>query len=173
LPFAYTIIRPSAVYGPRDVDFLALFKQLKSGLGIYPGNRDSYVSAIYVEDLVNGILEAALHESASNQTYFLTREISLTWQHIYHIMADIWKNKLREINLPFGLVVVAGHLGDLYSKVTGRVTVMNSKKIDLARPRYWVCSAEKAMTDFGFSPQTKIEQGLQQTFNWYKTAGWL
>ena len=172
-PFDHTIIRPSAVYGPRDVDFLALFKQLKSGLGIYPGNKDSYVSAIYVEDLVQGILDAATAERSKNQTYFLTREISLTWRQIYKIISMIWERKLLEINLPFGLVALAGNLGDVYSKITGQITVMNSKKIDLARPKYWVCSAEKAMKDFGFEPKTPIEDGLKQTFDWYKQAGWL
>lgn len=173
LDFPYTIIRPAAVYGPRDVDFLALFKQLKNGLGIYPGNRNAYVSTIFVTDLVEGILKAATNKVGSNQTYFMTREIALTWEEIYRMIAEIWGSRLKELNLPFGLVAMAGQLGDLYAKATGRITVMNSKKIDLARPKYWVCSSEKAQRELQFVPSTQIEQGLQQTFEWYKEAGWL
>ncbi len=173
LPFDYTVIRPAAVYGPRDVDFLTLFKQLKSGIGIYPGNRDSYVSAIHVDDLVNGIIEAATHDKARNQTYFLTREVALSWQEIYEHIVSIWGSTLREVNLPFGLIELAGKVGDVYSRATGKITVLNSNKIDLARPRYWICSSEKAIADFNFAPDIAIPDGLAHTFNWYKEAGWL
>ncbi len=78
-----------------------------------------------------------------------------------------------EINLPFPLISLAGNLGDIYSRITGKITVMNSKKIDLARPKFWVCSADKAMKDFGFDPKTEITRGLQRTFQWYKAEGWL
>lgn len=173
LPFSYTTIRPAAVYGPKDVDFLALFKQLKNGLGIYPGNRNSFVSTIYVTDLVDGIINAAMHENTKNQTYFLTKDIAVTWHQIYSLIADLWGSTLREINLPFGIISIAGSLGDIYSKITGKITVLNSKKIDLAKPAYWVCSSEKAQKDFGFDPQTTLSGGLRKTFNWYKEAGWL
>ncbi|MEM8488545.1 MAG: NAD-dependent epimerase/dehydratase family protein, partial [Bacteroidota bacterium] len=168
LPFPYTIIRPAAVYGPRDVDFLALFKQLKNGLGIYPGNRKSYVSTIYVDDLVNGILDAAQHSQATDKTYFLTNEVAVSWEQIYKHIADIWSSRLFEINLPIGIIAAVAKLGDLYSKVTGKVTVLNSKKIDLARPKYWVCSSEQAAHDFGFKPQMALAAGLKETFDWYK-----
>ncbi len=173
LPFPYTIIRPAAVYGPRDVDFLALFKQLKSGLGIYPGNRNSYVSTIYVDDLVNGILDASQHPAASDKTYFLTNEVAVSWQQIYQHIAAIWSSRLWEINLPIGIIAAVAKLGDLYSKATGKITVLNSKKIDLARPKYWVCSSAQAAEDFGFEPQTALAPGLQETFDWYKASGWL
>ncbi len=173
LPFPYTIIRPSAVYGPRDVDFLALFKQLKRGLGIYPGNRDSYLSVIHVHDLVEGIIQASSHDKAIDQTYFLTKEVSLAWHHIYRMISEIWGSQLLELNLPFGLMSLAGKFGDLYSKTTGQITMLNSKKIELSKPKYWVCTAEKAQYDFGFGPEIEIERGLQSTFEWYKEAGWL
>lgn len=172
-PFDYTIIRPAAVYGPRDVDFLALFKQLKSGLGIYPANKHSYVSTIYVDDLVAGIIDSSRHTSAQNQTYFLTNEVAISWQEIYQIISALWERKLLEINLPFPLISFAGKMGDLYSRTTGRITVMNSKKIELAKPKYWVCSSQKARTDFGFQPMMGLTKGLFETFKWYKKAGWL
>ena len=173
LPFPYTIIRPAAVYGPRDVDFLALFKQLKSGFGLYPGNKHSFVSTIYVDDLVKGILDATSHAAASNKTYFLTKEIAVSWQQIYRIIAEIWPSRLFEINMPIGIIAAVARLGDLYSRASGNITVLNSKKIDLARPRFWVCTSEQANDDFGFQPQMSLAPGLQETFNWYKASGWL
>jgi nucleoside-diphosphate-sugar epimerase len=49
LPF--TIVRPSAVYGPRDRDFLTIFKQARRGIGLYPASRGRYLSVIHVRDV--------------------------------------------------------------------------------------------------------------------------
>ena len=171
--FPWTIVRPAAVYGPRDVDFLQLFKQLRLGLGIYPGNRDSYVAIVHVDDLVDGILLAATSESSRNQTYFLTHEVAVPWPEIYRAIGAAWGRNIREISVPLGAVSLAGRLGDAYSKLTGRVSVLNSKKIDLARPRYWICSPQKARTDFGFAPKTPLHAGLRDTLAWYKKEQWI
>ena len=169
----FTIIRPAAVYGPRDVDFFQLFKQLRTGLGIFPGNRDSFVSTIHVDDLVDGILLAAESPNSLHQTYYLTNEVAVSWQTIYQYIGEAWGRNIREINVPFGIIVLAGRLGDVFSKLTGKVSVLNSKKIDLARPRFWICTSEKAATEFGFDPKIPVQAGLKQTLTWYQQANWL
>ena len=173
LPFEYTVIRPSSVYGPYDVDFLPLFKQIKSGLGIYPGNRDSYISLIHVSDLVDGILLAASSPQAANQTYFLTNEVAITWKEVYQSVSDVLNKRVLELNIPFSLIANAGRIGDLVSKITGKVQLLNSKKIELSRPKYWVCSSEKATDELGFQAQIPAQKGMKSTFEWYREAGWM
>src|SRR5262249_20592000 len=55
---AWTIVRPGGVYGPGDVDYFELFKSVERGINLFFGNRDRYFSAIYVDDLVRGLLLA-------------------------------------------------------------------------------------------------------------------
>lgn len=172
-PFPFTIIRPAAVYGPRDVDFLSLFKQLRTGAGIYPGNRDSYVSLIHVADLVNGILGAANTEAGENQAYYLTHETAVSWRDIYHTLSDLLDKRIFELNVPFSVIALAGRIGDIVARLTGKVTVLNSKKIDLARPRYWICTAEKAKTQIDFKPVINMRQGFKETIAWYRMEGWM
>ena len=173
LPFPYTIVRPAAVYGPRDADFLQLFKQLKSRIGIYPGNRDSLLSTIHVDDLVSGIISAASNPGARHQTYYLTHEIAIPWSEVYRTIGNALERIYLEINVPFGVVALAARFGDLFSRLTGRVSILNSNKIDMAKPRYWICSSEKAVDEIGFSPQIPLNEGMQQTLEWYKEAGWI
>ena len=61
----WTIVRPSGVYGPGDVDYFNLFKSAMRGWNVYFGNRDRCMSLIYVDDCVRGILEAAQHEDGT------------------------------------------------------------------------------------------------------------
>ena len=173
LPFPYTIIRPAAVYGPRDVDFLPLFKQIKAGRGIYPGNKDSYISLIHVSDLVDGILLASITAAAANNTYFLTHEVAVTWEHVYKAVATALKKSIWEFNIPFPIIAFAGKLGDLYSKVSGTIPILNSKKIELARPKYWICSPEKAINELNFTAHIPMLEGMESTYKWYIDHNWV
>jgi nucleoside-diphosphate-sugar epimerase len=173
LPFPYVIVRPSAVYGPRDVEFLNLFKQLRLGAGIYPGIRDSYASMIHVDDLITGILMAARSDTARNETFFLTHEEAVSWKEIYRVAASALGRNFIELNLPFPLIALAGKVGDVFARLTGHVPILNSQKIDLSRQRYWVCSARKARELMAFDPQIVLRQGFAQTLAWYRNEGWI
>ena len=77
-----TIIRPCGVYGPRDVDFFNIFKQIHKGISLFYGNRNKYLSLIYVGDLIEGILKAAFSENSIGKTYFLCNDQPFRWQDI-------------------------------------------------------------------------------------------
>ena len=58
----YTIVRPPAVYGPRDTDVLQFFKTVKMGLLPKLNGHDQYASIIHVKDLVRGLfLKCLMH----------------------------------------------------------------------------------------------------------------
>ncbi len=173
LPFPYTIVRPATVYGPHDVDFLPLFKQLKSRLGLYPGNRNSYVSLIHVDDLVSGMLLASSHAAAADETYFVTKEVAITWRTIYETVAHLLDRSMLEINLPFSVIKMAGYVGDAASRITGTVPLINSRKIELSQPRFWVCSSEKAFDQIGFQAKIPMREGMASTLAWYEEQGWI
>lgn len=170
----FTIVRPSAVYGPRDVDFLALFKQLRRGAGLYPANRNARLATIFVEDLVEGLLDATFAEAGRNEVFFLTHEENIAWPEVYQAIAEALGVPLRfEWEIPAPFVRLAGRLGDLRARLTGQVSLINSEKVALGLAPYWTCKAEKARRLIGFSPRTPLTQGLIHTAQWYRNAGWL
>jgi nucleoside-diphosphate-sugar epimerase len=65
-----TIVRPPAVYGPRDRDMLVLFKMIKKGVFFDLGT--CYYSLLYVDDLVQGIIQCAESKKAEGKIYFLS-----------------------------------------------------------------------------------------------------
>ena len=71
----YTIIRPSAVYGPTDmnqrVTQIFLEKAIKGETLIING-KDEKLDFTFVEDLANGSILAALSKKALNQTFNIT-----------------------------------------------------------------------------------------------------
>ena len=170
----FTIVRPSAVYGPRDVDFLKLFKQLRLGAGLYPANRNNRLATIFVDDLVSGLIQATYSEAARDQVFFMTNEEDIGWPEVYRAMARALEAPMRfEWEIPAPIVRATGLLGDAVSRLTGQVSVVNSQKVALGMAPYWTCSAEKARRLIGFSPATPLEAGMAATLAWYRQQGWL
>ncbi|MCA9739939.1 NAD-dependent epimerase/dehydratase family protein [candidate division KSB1 bacterium] len=169
----YTIIRPSSVFGPRDVDFLNLFKQIMHGFNIYAGNRYKFVSIIYVADLVRGILDAAFSDNARNQLYHLCDDQPVNWETIQSTIAEVAGKKVLTASIPEFFLRIAGQFGDGYSRLTGKFSLMNSQKIQLSMPKYWLVSNQKSKDDFGFRCETPLREGLQKTLTWYQQNKWM
>ena len=78
----WIILRPPSVFGPRDEQFLPLFKAVV-GRGIYPrfGAAGRTYSYIYVKDLARALLQAGCTESGVNSTYFLKSALNEIRKH--------------------------------------------------------------------------------------------
>ncbi|NOY65254.1 MAG: NAD(P)-dependent oxidoreductase [Nitrospirae bacterium] len=169
-----TILRPSAVYGPGDRDFLKLFKMINTRLQVFWGNKDNFLSIIFVKDLIDGILKATFSENSIGKTYYLCNDISLTWEDLINILFAIMeKRPLFTINLPSFVADISGYFGQLYSLITKKHELLNLQKVKLGKPKYWICSNQCAKEDFGFETQYSIEDGLRITFDWYKRNRWI
>lgn len=169
-----TIVRPVAVFGPGDRDFLSIFAMAKRGVAVYPGIRHSSVNTIYVGDLVAGLISAAMSPVAVGQTYFLGDDTSRPWPAIYSAIADVvGQSTSISISLPRGLIGVAGSAGDLLGGIIGKASLVNSNKAALAMPKYWLCSSERARKDFAFATPTSLRDGMRLTYDWYLQRRWL
>lgn len=168
-----TILRPSSVYGPGDADFLTIFRQIQNHVCMFPDYRDRYIAILYVEDLIRGILQAGRSKKAEGRTYFLCADEPVQWDTLYRTIARVEEKWTIRFSVPRPVVELCGRAGDLCAKITGKYSIVNSQKVALSRPRFWVCSADRAKADFGFEVRVGLLEGLGQTYRWYKENGWL
>lgn len=168
-----TIIRPPVVYGPRERDVYQYFKQVKMGIRLRLGWRERRVSLIHVNDLVNGILLASEHQRAIGETYFLTNPRAYDWHELGQKMTAVMQRKTIGITIPEWVVPALAALAELGAKMSGKPALLNFDKVKEMRQHYWVCSGEKAKQHFGFVPVLSVEEGLQNTWRWYRENGWL
>ncbi len=99
-----TILRPPAVYGPRDTDILEFFRTVKFGIIPKLGGADKYLSLIHVKDLVRGIMMAAENEKSIGKVYFLTSPEPYAWDEISKITLKILQKKGINVPIPVGLM---------------------------------------------------------------------
>ncbi len=169
----YTIVRPPAVYGPRDSATMPMFKAAEKGIGTLIGFDDKYVSIISSMDLCRGIVDAAFSDNTVNETYFIGSENYYDWTTIINAMAkSAGKDKILKLRIPHSIVKIMGNVNGLIGRITGNPPVFDSEKsIDFIQ-KYWTCSVEKAKKDFGYEQKHSLEAGFKETYDWYKSNGW-
>ncbi len=168
-----TVVRPPVVYGPRDRDVYQYFKQVKWGIRLRPGLQKRYTSLVHVQDLVRGMVAAAQHPQAVGETFFLTNPESYEWSQLGLAIARAMQRKTISIPIPLGITPVVAAAGETIAKITRRPALLNFDKVREMRETHWVCSAEKARQQLGFTTALTLEEGLRQTVQWYREQGWL
>jgi dihydroflavonol-4-reductase len=168
-----TIIRPPAVYGPRDKDIFEFFNTMKKGLQPMVGFHDTYVSLIYVRDLVNGIILAGEHPSATGRTYFISSERYYNWKEIGEITARIMQRKALRLRIPKSGIYIIAAFAELYSAVSRRPALVNFEKARDMIQDFWTFDIARAKKELGFKEEYTLETGIQKTIDWYRQHNWL
>ena len=170
-----TIVRPPAVYGPGDRDVLQVFQMLAKGVLVTAGSAAlQRFSMIYVDDLVSGIMMAVRSDKAAGNIYYLTSPRSYSWDEIIAASKpELGFKKLHRVSLPDPFVFLVGMLIGSASSLFGKPALINRDKANELVQDYWVCSAEQARLDFGFTASTSLVEGIAKTISWYRRQGWL
>jgi dihydroflavonol-4-reductase len=168
-----TIVRPPAVYGPRDKDIFEFFSTLSKGLQPMIGFKNTYVSLIHVKDLVDGIILAAEQPNAVSQTYFISSERYYNWKEIGELTALILNKKVLRIRIPTPLVYLISAIAEFFSLMSSKPALLNLEKARDIVQEAWTCSIEKAKKELEFKESLTIEEGIRDTVQWYRLHGWL
>ena len=136
----HTVIRPSAVYGPLDVEDRVISKFILSALRdqtLKVNGANETLDFTYVDDAANGIVAAALSENAINKTYNITKSHSRTLKYAAELAVEIAGK---------GSIEVRDKDSDFPSR--------GSLNIDAAK------------RDFGFDPKVDVEEGFKIYYDW-------
>lgn len=168
-----TIIRPPAVYGPREDQIYTLFRMMKYGIAPIVGNGyHPELSIVYVQDVVQGILKATEQTEKGVHTYFVSGDEIANWNRIREIVTTVLgrKNIAVKIN-PLWVKKIAGAI-ETTASFFGTYPVINREKAN-EMILEWTCSHEKAKKELHYRPEFSLEEGISRTLRWYKQHGWL
>jgi nucleoside-diphosphate-sugar epimerase len=167
------IVRPPVVYGPRDTDVFQLLKSISRGLVLEISGGDRWFSAIYVDDLVDGLLAAAQCPRAEGRTYFLAHPKPNTWKELSAAAARVMRCRPRVVHVPLPVARAVGYAAEIWSRLTRKPGIVSREKIREAQCRWWICDTRRANAELGFQAKTSLDTGLALALAWYKQAGWL
>ena len=167
------IVRPPVVYGPRDTDVFQMLKSISKGLVLEIAGGERWFSAIFVEDLVEGLIAAARIPEAAGRAYFLTHPKPASWSDFAAIAAGIMRRRPRVLRVPVAAAYGTGYCAELWSRVTRRAGILSREKVAEALCTAWICDHRRAARELHFEAATSLPAGLARTLAWYREAGWL
>lgn len=167
------ILRPSAVYGPRDTAFLPYFRLVKRGFLIELGTGKREISLCYVNDLVAGIVGVADSHLESGSVYFIADSKPYSWDYVEELLCAEWGVKGRRIVVPGLVLKTAGVIGQAYGALTRKAVPINRARAAELLEKNWVCDSSAAQRDLGLSSGTNLENGLHMAVRWYEQNNWL
>ncbi len=167
-----TVIRPPAVYGPRERDIYAYFRMAAHGIAPIAGNGIT-LNMVFVKNLVLGIALAAERGEGNYRSYFFTDGPAVSWGEFSDLLGEALDRRLMKIHVPpFILGMIAGVSG-IYSTLTHKAVLLSRDKIEAMKHEFWLVSDRRARSELGYSPAYSTRDGLRETAEWYKTQGWL
>ena len=169
----WTIMRPSGVYGPGDGDYFELFKSVERGLNVFFGNRDRWFSAVYVDDLVRAILDAATSDKTRGKGYFVCDGKPLTWGAFQEEIARASGRRVRTLDLPSAMVDLAAVGGELLTRMDGKPRLFNKQKALMGAQEAWTCQHDALKADVAYAPEVGVAEGVKRTMGWYREKKWV
>jgi len=170
---AITILRPPAVYGPREDQIYSFFKMVNKHIcPIIGDGRHPRVSMVYVGDVVQGILKAAKQEKSGVNTYFITGSEVYTWNQIRGTASKVLGKKTIPIYVkPKYVKKIAGTM-EKAGSFFGIYPVLNREKAKELILE-WTCTCEKAQRELGYNAAYSLDEGISRTIHWYQRHHWL
>lgn len=170
-----TVVRPPAVYGPRDADILTFFQSVDRRICPVVGGkaREESISLVHARDLARGMIQCAEAPEAEGATYFLGGRGPYSWMQVKDAATAALGHGALTVPVPNPVVGVVGALAEWAGKLTGTYPPLNREKAREIQRACTMCSSEKAHREVGYEPQISLEEGVRETIAWYRERGWL
>lgn len=168
-----TIVRPSAVYGPRDRDLFRYFKMIRSGIELLLGPGTQLLNLVHVDDLVRAILRASEHRDAVNETFFIGSDENYPTDAICGAIAEAMQKKPLIFHLPESTIYSVGYAGEAIGGLARRQVFFNAQKVQVAIQKAWTCSTLKTRQRIGYVPAVSLAAGMASIYAWYRRNRWL
>jgi nucleoside-diphosphate-sugar epimerase len=169
----WTIVRPPMVYGPRDRDVLKVFQLARLGLGPVFGDGTQELSAVHAADLAGALLAAAAAPAAAGATYYACHPEIFTSEAFVQAVGRAAGRRLTVLRIPLavGRFALAGT--GAAARAAGRATILNADKANEFFQPAWTGDPGALTRDTGWRARYDLASGLADTWQWYRTAGWL
>jgi nucleoside-diphosphate-sugar epimerase len=167
------VIRPPAVYGPRDRAFLMLFRSVARGfLPLHSGAKRQLFSLVHVRDLVRGMALAA-DAAPSGRVYFLTDGVEHAPLEVAReIAAAVGRDPIR-LMIPQAVVLGIAWAAEGLEKLTGRATLLSRERVAQWTAPRWTISDARARREIGYDSTCDVTWGMKETATWYRQVGWI
>jgi nucleoside-diphosphate-sugar epimerase len=170
LPVA--VVRPGAIYGPRETRLLKLFRAIARGRYAIVGSGRTFYHPVYIDDLVQGFLLALEREEAVGESFLICGPEYVSQIDLAAVVARHTGGRVLPFRIPAAPIQLAGDLVEGLCVPLGIEPPLHRRRVD-----FWTKSRaftiDKARRLLGYDPQVHLDEGVARTAASYREAGWI
>jgi nucleoside-diphosphate-sugar epimerase len=168
------ILRPGAIYGPRDGEILEAFRTIQRGLLPLIDGGGAKGVWIYATDCAGACVRAIEADIPSGRTYFVDDGCGPIDQRRLLTDAEraLGKKAFVRASLPVPILMAVARGAEAFGRVTNRPVMLTREKANMLL-QHWVCSSESTRQELGWQPKVPWDQGVHLAVRWYRENGWL
>jgi len=166
----WTIVRPPAIYGPRDSDVFEFFRMAARGLVVLPAG-ERWLTVAWVGDVVRAVVAASAAPTES--IYHLGDPEPVRIEELVRTLAAAGGVRARIAHLPTAVVKVAGSAGSALQRFGWRRLPLTADKGRELLARHWTARTADSLAALGLVETLPFPEGAERTWSWYRARGWL
>ncbi len=169
-----TILRPGAIFGPRDAEILEAFKSVHRGLLPTIAGGTALGVFIHANDCARACVAAITADVPSGSVYFIVDDTGPVTQRAFLEMVEgaLDKRAFLRISLPKIVLKQVAFGVQAFGKLTNKAVMLTPEKANMLL-QHFVCESSEAQRALRWKPQTSLREGLRETADWYKQHRWL
>ncbi|MEJ7587723.1 MAG: NAD-dependent epimerase/dehydratase family protein [Ferruginibacter sp.] len=169
---SHVILRPTAIYGPRDKNIFIMIRMVNKGLDPYIGKMQQQLSFVHAKDVADIAVKSLFIPGASG-IYNITDGNTYNRYQLSDIIRYVLKKKALRFHIPMPVVRVLAFLVETTNGILKKPSVLNRQKLYELAARNWICDISKAKDELSFAPKFDLQTGLEESINWYAKNKWL
>jgi nucleoside-diphosphate-sugar epimerase len=170
-----TVIRPPAIYGPRDTEMFAFFQMVSFGLAVKMGGGFDSMVIVYGEDCADACIQAVDNKSVPSGSVFFVHD---GHARSFDAMADtiaraldveLWARPI----VPIPVLRFAAKFSEAYGRATNKAMMFTQDKVNELAIKNFDFDLSATRDELGWSPKVNFADGAKITAKWYRENGWI
>jgi dihydroflavonol-4-reductase len=169
----WSVVRPPIVYGPRDREVLKMFLLAKLGLAPVFGDGGQELSAVHAADLAQALAGVGQSPEAIGETYHACHPQVFSSSDLALAVAAAMGRSVLRVRVPHVVGRALLAITERTARLSGQATILTRDKANEFFQPAWTGDPGSLIRDTGWHPRYDLSSGLADTYQWYRTAGWL
>ena len=166
----WVILRPPAIYGPRDTDVFEFFRMASRGVVALPGG-ERWLTVAWVGDVVRSTVAAASREVEG--VFHLGDPAPVRLGDLVATLCEAGGVRARVVGVPPLLISGAGVAGSTLQRLGLRRIALTSDKSRELLAKHWTARTADSLETLGIRASRPFREGAKTTWDWYRGQGWL
>jgi len=169
----WSIVRPPGVYGPRDPEFLRVFKAVRLGWVPVFGDGTQQLSLVYAPDLAGALTALGRSSDTAGGIFYPCHPEVVSSAELARTIGSVMGKSVRIIGLPRWMAHAALGLTSTAARLTGGTTLLTRDKANEFFAAAWTADPAPLSAATGWQAAHHLASGAEATAAWYRAAGWI